>query len=49
MIPAGVVGGLTAAVFGFLDWRGIPSGTRASRVGMWHGLGNVVVVVVGTP
>ncbi len=46
MIPAGVIGGLTAAVFGFLDWRGIPSGTRASRVGMWHGLGNVVVVVL---
>jgi uncharacterized membrane protein len=45
MIPAGVIGGLTAAV-GFLDWRGIPSGTRASRVGMWHGLGNVVVVVL---
>jgi uncharacterized membrane protein len=46
MIPAAVIGGLTAAVFGFLDWRGIPSGTRASRVGMWHGLGNVVVVVL---
>jgi uncharacterized membrane protein len=45
LIPAGVIGGLTAAIFGFLDWRGIPSGTRASRVGLWHGLGNVVVVV----
>ena len=38
------INGLAAAVFGFLDWRGIPSGTRASRVGLWHGLGNVVVV-----
>ena len=46
MIPAGVIGGLTAAVFGFLDWRGIPSGTRANRVGMWHGVGNVVVVLL---
>jgi hypothetical protein len=43
MIPAGIIGGLTAAVFGFLDWRGIPAGTRASRVGLWHGLGNVIV------
>jgi uncharacterized membrane protein len=46
LIPAGVIGGLTAAIFGLLDWRGIPSGTRASRVGMWHGLGNVVVVLL---
>ena len=46
MVPAGVIGGLTAAVFGFLDWGGIPSGTRASRVGMLHGLGNVLVVLL---
>jgi uncharacterized membrane protein len=46
MIPAGVIGGLIAAVFGFLDWRGIPAGTRATRVGVLHGLGNVIVVVL---
>ncbi|MFG1888017.1 DUF2231 domain-containing protein [Micromonospora sp. NPDC049051] len=43
---AGVIGGLIAAVFGFTDWRAIPSGTRAKRVGAIHGLGNVVVVLL---
>jgi uncharacterized membrane protein len=31
-------------VFGWLDWIAIPAGTRARRVGLWHGIGNVVVV-----
>jgi uncharacterized membrane protein len=43
-IAAGIVGGLIAAVFGLIDWLNIPSGTRAKRIGMWHGIGNVVVV-----
>jgi len=46
LIPAGVLAGLLAAVFGFLDWTKIPSGTRAKRVGAVHGLGNVVVVAL---
>ncbi len=46
LIPAGVISGLAAAVFGFLDWRDIPSATRATRVGLWHGAGNVVVVLL---
>jgi uncharacterized membrane protein len=46
MIAAGVIGGLTAAVFGLIDWLAIPSGTRAKRIGMLHGAGNVVVVVL---
>ncbi|HEX4999873.1 MAG TPA: DUF2231 domain-containing protein [Terriglobia bacterium] len=46
MIGAGVVGGLLAAVFGLWDWRTIPSGTRARAVGAWHGLVNVVVVIL---
>ncbi|WP_262281865.1 DUF2231 domain-containing protein [Micromonospora sp. MA102] len=45
-IAAGVIGGLVAAVFGLIDWRAIPAGTRAKRVGATHGLGNVVVVVL---
>ncbi|WP_323135692.1 DUF2231 domain-containing protein [Micromonospora peucetia] len=45
-IGAGVIGGLVAAVFGFTDWRGIPAGTRAKRVGAIHGIGNVVVVLL---
>jgi uncharacterized membrane protein len=45
-IAAGVVGGLVAAVFGLLDWLAIPTGTRARQVGLWHGAGNVVVVLL---
>jgi uncharacterized membrane protein len=45
-IAAGIVGGLVAAVFGLIDWLNIPSGTRAKSVGMWHGIGNVVVVAL---
>jgi uncharacterized membrane protein len=43
-IAVGVVGGLLAALFGLIDWLAIPGGTRAKDVGLWHGLGNVVVV-----
>ena len=46
MIPAGIIGGLIAAVFGLLDWLKIPSPTRAWRVGAWHGGGNVIVVLL---
>lgn len=46
LIPLGVVSGLLAAVFGVLDWTKIASGTRAKRVGLWHGVGNVVVVLL---
>ncbi|MGH9458193.1 MAG: DUF2231 domain-containing protein [Thermoanaerobaculia bacterium] len=46
MIAAGIIMGLVAAVFGLIDFLGIPKGTRARRLGLWHGLGNVVVVVL---
>lgn len=46
MILAGVVGGVVAAVPGFVDWFAIPKGTRAKRVGLVHGLGNDVVLVL---
>lgn len=46
MIAAGVIGGLCAAVFGLIDWLKIPKGTRAYRLGIWHGLGNVCLVVL---
>ena len=45
-LVAGIVGGLAAAVFGLIDWLGIPKGTRARRVGLLHGVGNVVVVAL---
>src|SRR5262249_9760225 len=44
MIEAGIAFGLLAAVFGFVDWLGIPARTRAKVIGAWHGIGNVVVV-----
>jgi uncharacterized membrane protein len=45
MIAAGIITGLLAAVFGAIDWLAIPGGTRAKRIGLIHGLGNVVIVV----
>lgn len=46
LILAGVVGGAVAAVFGLVDWLGIPRGTRARRVGALHGGGMGVVAVL---
>jgi uncharacterized membrane protein len=46
LIPAGVVTGLLAALFGLADWTKIPHSTRAKRIGLIHGLGNVVVVAL---
>jgi uncharacterized membrane protein len=46
MIAAGVLGGLLAAIFGFIDWLALPSGSRAKNIGLWHGLGNVVITLL---
>ena len=46
MIVAGIIGGLISAVFGAIDWLAIPRATRASRIGLWHGIGNVIVVLL---
>lgn len=46
MIAAGIIGGLCAAVFGLIDWTAIPTGTRANRIGLYHGGLNVVVVLL---
>jgi uncharacterized membrane protein len=46
MIFAGVLAGLVAAVFGLIDWMSIPRDTRARAIGVWHGLGNVVVTAL---
>jgi len=46
MIAAGIIGGLLAAVFGLIDYLGIPSGTRAARIGLLHGLTNLCVVIL---
>jgi uncharacterized membrane protein len=46
MIAAGIIGGLLAAPFGWIDWFKIPAGTGAKSIGLTHGLGNIVVVVL---
>ena len=46
MIIAGIIGGIVAAPFGLIDWLAIPQGTRAKSVGLLHGGGNVVVLVL---
>jgi uncharacterized membrane protein len=46
LIAGGLVGGAAAAVFGLLDWRHIPGRTRAHRIGILHGLGNAMVLVL---
>jgi uncharacterized membrane protein len=46
MIAAGIIGGLLASPFGWIDWFAIPAGTRAKSIGLTHGLGNAVVLVL---
>src|ERR1043166_5852023 len=46
MIAAGIVTGLLAAVFGLIDFLAIPGATRAKRIGLLHGVGNVIVVAL---
>jgi uncharacterized membrane protein len=43
-IVAGVIGGLLAAIPGFIDWLSIPKNTRARTVGAYHMALNLVVV-----
>jgi uncharacterized membrane protein len=46
LIGAGVVFGALAAIVGWLDWAGIPAATRAKALGLLHGGGNAVVLVL---
>lgn len=46
MIAAGAVGGLLAAIFGLIDWLALPDNSRAKNIGLWHGIGNVVIVAL---
>jgi uncharacterized membrane protein len=45
-IAGGIIGGLLAAPFGWIDFFKIPADTRAKRIALIHGLVNVVVVVL---
>ena len=46
LVIGGLIGGVLAAPFGFVDWRAIPPNTRAKRVGALHGAGNAVVLLL---
>jgi uncharacterized membrane protein len=46
LIFAGVIGGAAASLFGLMDWMALPRGTRARRVGAWHGGGNLIVAAL---
>ena len=46
MIVAGIVGALAAAPFGLIDWLAVPSNTRAKTVGAFHGIGNVIMLLL---
>lgn len=46
MMIAGNIGAVAAAPFGLIDWLAIPRGTRAKSIGLIHGLGNVVVLLL---
>ena len=46
LMAAGLVAGVLVAVPGFLDWRGLPAGSRAQRVGQLHGAGNVLMLLL---
>ncbi len=46
MIGAGIIGGLLAAIIGWLDWSAIPANTRAHSVGLLHGGMNTVVILM---
>ena len=44
MASAGCITGLVAAIPGLIDYLAIPGGTRAKKIGLLHGVGNVVVL-----
>lgn len=44
LLQAGGVSGALAAIPGIIDYREIPTATRAKRIGLWHGLGNALAL-----
>jgi uncharacterized membrane protein len=46
LIAAGIVGGLFAVPFAFVDWLRVPRGTRARRMAGVYAAGGVAVVVL---
>lgn len=46
LIGGGLLVGLVAVPFGFLDWMEAPDGSRAESLGRLHGAGNAVVLLL---
>jgi uncharacterized membrane protein len=46
LMVAGMLSGLAAGSIGFMDWKSLPVGTKARRVGAIHGLTNVLAILV---
>jgi uncharacterized membrane protein len=46
MMAAGLVSGVVAAIFGLIDFLGIPPNTRAKTIGAMHGIGNAVAMAL---
>jgi uncharacterized membrane protein len=38
MLVAGLITGVLAAVFGFIDWLAVPAKTRAKSIGLYHAI-----------
>src|SRR5262245_26973818 len=45
IIGAGIIAAAIAAPFGLIDLLAIPRGTRATRIGVLHAVGNVIVLL----
>ena len=46
LIELGLVGGLLAALFGFIDYLAIPRAVRAKRTGALHGIASVILIAI---
>lgn len=46
LIGAGILSGIAAAAAGLVDYAAIPGGTRAKRIGFWHGSGNALLLAL---
>jgi uncharacterized membrane protein len=46
LILGGILSGLAAGAIGFLDWKNLPLGTKARRLGAAHGLTNAATMLV---
>lgn len=46
LIGTGVLSALVAAIPGFIDWLNVPNDSRAKTIGLWHGGGNVLALIL---